>query len=128
MIYLVRILVSIFYIFIVYWNINVLGGLEGFNDQIITFLWIHIALKMLFIKLQDRSGWWHFSRFAIEAVAVYFFAPDIYGIGLLCLILFPAGFAWSNLTLMSSLATGHGPVEVHNALNNAVSRSNNNYD
>ena len=95
-------------------------GFEGFETPIWTGFWIFIGLKVLFITLQDVSGWYILIRFVLTFGLIAIFAPDVLGILLFCAIFFPAAFAWSNLTLASRLATGHGPLEVRRALGRAV--------
>lgn len=88
--------------------------------------WIHIGLKLLFIVIQDVSWQTHALKFIIEIPLIWIFAPQAILFVIVAAIFIPVGFAWSNLTLASHLATGQGPLEVRRALGRAVSgRSSN---
>lgn len=120
---LVRIALAGFYVWLAYWFTYNLS--QGAADAaIITFAWIHAGLKIAFCTLQDRSGWFHALRFALQIGLCVVFCPDIFGWLLTVFVLFYVGAIMVRLNTASILFTGRTFVESRSALGHSIDRLN----
>lgn len=129
---LFRVLMCGVYLFITKWFVyDVMGSAEPEKrwdastvHSLWIAIWIIVGMKILFLTLQDMHPGLHFLKIVLDVGLIYIFAPEVLWMLLVGIIILPAGFAWSNITLESHLATGHGPLEVRRAMSNIIKNAN----
>lgn len=120
---LVRIALAVFYVWLGYWFTYNLS--QGATDAaIIAFAWIHGGLKVAFCVLQDRSGWLHALRFALEIGLCVMICPDIFGWLLTVFAIFYVAWLLLAADGMSLLLTGRTFGQARSALGHSIDRLN----
>ena len=92
---------------------------------LISFRWLHVIIKLLFIT-QGFSLESQAIKFFVEFIATLIFVPDAIFVAVGTMVFMSIGNSFATAEMYSTMATGHGIMDIRRALDKSISDTNRN--